>query len=191
MTTRYANGAAHSREEETAPVSPSVNQETTRLYHGVPAPVRAQPVSPAQLAAEARIPVLSMQEADTSHNCTADTLAVLDGLFVTDRKRWSCILLNSTRPKKRLRFTLAHEIAHVLRSMCGRSHGQSLLSRDDEDRPEERLCNRIAAEILMPADLLSLSIIKARGKVNPYKLAREFGVSLTAMRVRLHALGLL
>ena len=106
------------------------------------------------------------------------------------------ISANSNHSKQRRRFTIAHELAHVAHHTAAARKDLSfvtaaeLLRSIDADVPKERLCNRIAAEILMPADLLLRSVFSA-GKVDSYALAREYDVSLTAVRVRLRGLGLL
>lgn len=92
------------------------------------------------------------------------------------------IKLNATSPRVRKRFTLAHEIGHLLlgkpglRSSCG--HDQAL----------ERKCDAIASELLMPADE-AISFIGSLGKPSPEKLralASRFDVSLQAAAFRVH-----
>lgn len=92
------------------------------------------------------------------------------------------IKLNADSPATRKRFTLAHEIGHLLlgkpglRSSCGR------------DQTLERKCDAIASELLMPADE-AIPFIGSLGKPSPEKLraiASRFDVSLQAAAFRVH-----
>lgn len=92
------------------------------------------------------------------------------------------IKLNSASPPTRRRFTLAHEIGHLLlgepglRSSCGRN------------RELERKCDAIASELLMPTDE-AVTFIKGLGKPSPEKLkamASRFEVSLEVAARRAH-----
>jgi uncharacterized protein DUF955 len=92
------------------------------------------------------------------------------------------IKLKGDSPSTRKRFTLAHEIGHLLlgkpglRSSCGR---EQIL---------ERKCDAIASELLMPADEV-IPFIKSLGKPSPEKLkafASHFEVSLQAAAFRVH-----
>ncbi|MGC2505102.1 MAG: ImmA/IrrE family metallo-endopeptidase [Candidatus Acidiferrales bacterium] len=92
------------------------------------------------------------------------------------------IKLNADSPATRKRFTLAHEIGHLLlgkpglRSSCGR------------DQVLERECDAIASELLMPMDEVA-PFIKSLGKPSPEKLraiASRFEVSLQAAAFRAH-----
>lgn len=70
-------------------------------------------------------------------------------------------LVNSEIPGDRLRFTLAHELGHII--MHGKSHHDEM----------ENEADRFAAEFLMPADdiendLESITIKKAAGVLKPY-----------------------
>lgn len=91
------------------------------------------------------------------------------------------IVLNPALSKTRLRFTAAHELGHLLldHKHLKACHGNTR---------EEREANAFAAELLMPTKIIQ-SIIE-RGKrysMNPIPevLAPQFGVSLTAMEIRL------
>lgn len=93
------------------------------------------------------------------------------------------IKLNAKSPLARKRFTLAHEIGHLLfgkpglRSSCG----------DDPDL--ERACDSIAAELLMPTEDAT-AFIQSLGQPSPEKLkiiASKYAVSVHAAAVRVHA----
>lgn len=93
------------------------------------------------------------------------------------------IKLNAYSPPTRKRFTLAHEIAHLLLDSV-----PGLRSTCREDPLLERACDCVAAELLMPSDS-AISFIRDLGPASPEKLsaiAKRFGVSLhvAAIRVR-------
>jgi hypothetical protein len=93
------------------------------------------------------------------------------------------IKLNAYNPFTRRRFTLAHEIAHLLLDSV-----PGLRSTCREDPALERACDCIAAELLMPSDSAT-NFIRDLGGAAPEKLsiiAKRFGVSLhvAAIRVR-------
>ena len=69
-----------------------------------------------------------------------------DGLLLSGRRGFT-IVLNQSKSKARRRFSVAHELGHLLSYKCGVSASSNSL---DPDPKEERLCDAIAAEILMP-----------------------------------------
>lgn len=114
------------------------------------------------------------------------------------------IAVNRDHPSTRRRFTIAHELGHlvlhqgrplivdhVVRARINlRDHHSSLAT----DR-EEIEANRFAADLLMPADFVNDHLIKLlRSSPDEQRaidaLARRFGVSPQAMEFRLINLGL-
>jgi hypothetical protein len=102
------------------------------------------------------------------------------------------IIVNYTHPRSRQRFTIAHEIAHFVlhRDLIGDG------VVDDEQYRSTQLndwyetqANRLAADILLPADLVreayNIDGIKSLGG-----LATRFDVSIDAIRIRLRELNL-
>jgi Zn-dependent peptidase ImmA (M78 family) len=97
------------------------------------------------------------------------------------------IKLNAKSPQSRKRFTLAHEIGHLLlgtipgrRSTQGSEHGS--------DASLERACDSIAAELLMPSEEAML-FIRGLGQPSPEKLreiASRYRTSLHAAAIRVH-----
>lgn len=93
------------------------------------------------------------------------------------------VKLNCGSSMVRKKFTLAHEIGHLfLEAIPG------LRSKRRSDVALERICDSIAAELLMPAEE-AVPFIKALGSPCPHKLmliASKFGVSqqVAAIRVR-------
>lgn len=92
------------------------------------------------------------------------------------------IKLNVASPPTRKRFTLAHEIGHLL---LGKTGLRSSCGRDEE---LERKCDTIASELLMPT-YEAVPYIKSLGKPSPEKLkliAKKYAVSLQTAAIRLH-----
>lgn len=93
---------------------------------------------------------------------------------------------NPNRPRQRIRFSIAHEIAHTLFPDCGQSIRNRSLKHETEgdDWQLEMLCNIAASEILMPTTNLPtlgdehLSIDKL------VKLRENFDVSTEAILLR-------
>jgi hypothetical protein len=96
----------------------------------------------------------------------------------------------------RERFTAAHEgghgILHARELTAQLVEGGIRLNRRSELRPyvdPEHQANVFAAAFLMNANAVRVSFRESRGDVA--HMARVFGVSFTAMRIRLESLGLL
>jgi uncharacterized protein DUF955 len=103
------------------------------------------------------------------------------GVFqLTSGERVIKLKANSTFVRKR--FTLAHEIGHLLLGKPG------LRSSCGEDRDLERACDTIASELLMPTDE-AVPFVKQLGKPSPENLrtmASRFEVSLQTAAFRVH-----
>ncbi len=103
-----------------------------------------------------------------------------------DAGKWH-IALNATEPLTRQRFSLAHEFKHVL------DHPEvAALYREFPASGRasmiERVCDHFAGCLLMPRPWVESAY--ARGLQDPLGLAQVFGVSVSAMTVRLRQLGL-
>lgn len=87
--------------------------------------------------------------------------------------------------KPRTRFTIAHEVAHILLSEV---EGKPLTVADTyrRDAAEEKAVNRIAAELLMPVSTLVHELNDRRDEVwnTVFRLARQYRVSSSAMAFR-------
>jgi Zn-dependent peptidase ImmA (M78 family) len=98
-----------------------------------------------------------------------------------DGKRVQAIVLNSEHPGERQRFTLAHELGHLL-----------LVAASDE--MAESACNRFAGAILIPADVLRREIGQRRTDISIrelFYLKTAFGVSAQAVAYRCADLGII
>ncbi|WP_165772113.1 ImmA/IrrE family metallo-endopeptidase [Niveispirillum lacus] len=99
------------------------------------------------------------------------------------------IFINAKDAPSRQRFTLAHEIAHYVlhRDLIGDEVVDSALYRSPLGDQLETQANRLAAEILLPAQAVraQVSVATSLGA-----LAEYFKVSEAALRIRLQEIGL-
>ena len=94
--------------------------------------------------------------------------------------------VDSSEPSVRQRFTAAHELGHFVlhRDMIGDTHKDNYLLRAEGFTSyQETQAHKFAADLLMPNELISEKI--EAGITSVKELAREFGVSETAMSIRL------
>lgn len=111
------------------------------------------------------------------------------------------ILVNATESPERKRFTKAHELGHSLLKDEGFSYRKDADVYDNK----ERKANKLAAEILMPKNLVAIAVdlYQTRKNLTDQELEREnpmtftvilskyLNVSMSAMRYRLINLGVL
>lgn len=140
------------------------------------------PIDPVVIANKAGISVRSDQLFDCSGFVHMDS----DGL--------STITYNTIDPVVRQRFTIAHEVGHVLLGHMKNGSkefrdGPAQFSAGTRDYKESE-ANRFAAELLMPENLVRLWFSKMR-KTNLGDAARMFNVSEAALYFRLVNLGLI
>lgn len=92
------------------------------------------------------------------------------------------IAISAAKSVERQRFTLAHELGHLLVRIC------------DKNLDEERVCHRFASALLMPRDDLLFEIGKHRhrlGYAEIIQVKQIYGVSAAALMVRLKDLGII
>lgn len=115
--------------------------------------------------------------------------------------RGSVIGVNALHARVRQRFTIAHEIGHLLLHPDDRFHLDKSLPiqfRDErsstgEDEAEVE-ANQFAAELLMPEDMVRKAVVPWIGRSAEdaiEHLAQTFEVSVQAMTIRLTTLGYL
>lgn len=142
-------------------------------------------------------------------------ISLLQFPFEDDRKsgaiakkdgKWA-IFVNETHPPLRKRFTIAHEIGHFYQYKYGATSLNEFakkldsegiitdfwIERNGESNEAEKEANQIAAEILMPEDIVKSFIFNERSTLahkTIADMAKIFGVSETAMAFRLKNLNL-
>jgi len=111
---------------------------------------------------------------------------VRDARIVPASRQRTQIEFNPNRPRGRVRFSIAHELAHTLFPDCietTRNRGSGLDTRDD-DWQLELLCNIAASEFLMPTggEFDSSTSVNID---NLLRLQKQFDVSTEAISIRL------
>ncbi|MDP9340532.1 MAG: ImmA/IrrE family metallo-endopeptidase [Actinomycetota bacterium] len=100
--------------------------------------------------------------------------------------RW-LILLNAAEAANRQRFSLAHELKHIVDNPFIHLLYPAVRGASHSDRAEQ-ICDYFAGCLLMPRPWLKRQW--GRGVQDPRVLARRFEVSQAAMNVRLRQIGL-
>lgn len=118
------------------------------------------------------------------------------GMLIRKEGEQALMGVNSNESKNRMRFTIAHEIAHYIFdkktavSIDYRNNGSTL-----DKSLEEKRADLFAANLLMPKKWLQLDIEKISredfSKDQIAELARKYGVSSEAMTYRLVNLNLI
>jgi Zn-dependent peptidase ImmA (M78 family) len=106
------------------------------------------------------------------------------------------IFVNGADSKAGQMFTLIHEVAHIWLGLTAVSDqiAANIESNDEVESPEvdaiETWCNRVAAEVLVPLEALSLELrTTVPFEIELQRLARVFKVSTLVIIRRLHELG--
>lgn len=125
----------------------------------------------------------------------------LSGVLVKEKER-TVIGVNSFHAKTRQRFTIAHEIGHLVLKHKGEVFvDQTVMKRDARSSRavdiQEIAANQFAADLLMPSDFVIAAVQRRQAKrpeLSPTslvdELAEEFQVSSQAMEYRLTNLGM-
>lgn len=115
-----------------------------------------------------------------------DEETVFDGLCTVVDGRIPIIVMNTAKgvDKVRRRFTLAHELAHLLLDIDEENIGK---------REIERICDRFAGALLLPAATLRRLLGDYRTNLSLHELTQiraQFGVSVAAIVYRAATLGI-
>ncbi|MBO9501995.1 ImmA/IrrE family metallo-endopeptidase [Brevundimonas sp. A19_0] len=145
---------------------------------------RIQAETPVRLSSLARVLGVRVQSSTLP--------AGISGEIRPDPERQGGFLVRVNRhdSPKRQRFTVAHELAHFLihRDQIGDGIKDDILYRSRLSDRREAEANRLAADLIMPADLIDewLRRSTALRVENPVEyLAQAFNVSEQAMKIRL------
>lgn len=159
-----------------------MSPEWNRLDPAVRAQIEAfQDAPPVRLPELARALGVPIKAATLGPGISGEIRPDDDGSFV--------IRINRHDPAKRQRFTVAHELAHYLlhRDEIGTGIEDDVLYRSSLSDRREQQANRLAADILMPGELLAeareAAEEKGVGDLVLY-LADLFAVSEAAMRIK-------
>lgn len=109
-----------------------------------------------------------------------------DGFTVRNSGR-CYVFYNIEQPPGRVRFTIAHELGHILLGHLG--DGEHTVYNQDpspEDAPEEHTANVFASRLLAPA-----CVLHALGAVTPEQIAAVCDISMAAARFRAGRIGVL
>ncbi len=106
-----------------------------------------------------------------------------DGLSAMINNNMPVIVIGSQWPGDRQRFTLIHELGHLL-----------LADRLDENLDEEKCCNRFAGAFLLPKCTILFKLGEYRSCIEPCELSflkQEFGISMYAILHRAEDTGII
>lgn len=111
----------------------------------------------------------------------------LSGFVIKESQNPPRIYINSTDSPLRQRFTLAHEIGHLVdRGIVAQDPDYSFVDeRGGNYDLHEFFADEFAGALLMPKEEINMKL--ADGK-NIYAMADDFGVSVSAVQKRLHRL---
>lgn len=105
-----------------------------------------------------------------------------------------CVYINKYENETRKRFTIAHELAHLIfhsekYSKSDNSLRDQIFFRDENTSPLEKQANDFASELLMPEGLFQRYIKEGDNTI--IKLAERFNLSTAAVKYRAYKLGLI
>jgi Zn-dependent peptidase ImmA (M78 family)/DNA-binding XRE family transcriptional regulator len=109
---------------------------------------------------------------------------MFDGLSAFIDNKYPVIAINKNFPLERKRFTLFHELAHLL------------LKIDEKiiDKQKEKMCDRFAGAMLLPQSIIFKEIGVKRDKISIKELVnfqKQFGISISAIIYRLSDLNII
>ncbi len=137
------------------------------------------PVDPVTIAAKLGVEVFNAQLGND-----------VWGMFLRKASGAPQIYVDADQPSNRWRFSLAHEVGHFVERSARLDDDIALIDKrsgSDVYNPVEIYANEFAGNLLMPErDVLA----RVRSGMSALQIASEMGVSLDAIRYRLHRLQL-
>lgn len=106
-----------------------------------------------------------------------------DGLATQIDEKYFVIVINKQMPIERKRFTLLHELGHLLLNLTGKS-----------EKEIEKYCNWFASEMLLSEENLKIEFGKYRSSINIEELKNvqlKYGISIGAMMYKLSEEGII
>jgi Zn-dependent peptidase ImmA (M78 family) len=106
-------------------------------------------------------------------------LSNFDGLFAFVGEKYPVIVVNKNMPVERKRFTLLHELAHLLLS----------IPEDHTKQDREKFCHRLAEAVLLPREVVIDQFGRNRNHITfneLFSVQRHFGISVSAIIYRLY-----
>ena len=106
-------------------------------------------------------------------------------------REYYCVVLGTDKLTfARRQFNAAHELGHIL--LHERSNDLGELDRDEFRLREEEANNRFAPAFLLPREMFGMDVQPYCNKLNHYiELKRKWRVSISAMVVRTHEIGII
>lgn len=126
-----------------------------------------------QILEDKRIKIIEISDIDNK----------FDGLATFVDDKYPIIVLNERFPVERKRFSLLHELGHLLLNIA-----------KDTDLKEEEICNKFASEFLIPRETLSEEFGGKRKHITLSELTsiqEKYGVSIKAIVYKLRDIGIL
>jgi Zn-dependent peptidase ImmA (M78 family)/DNA-binding XRE family transcriptional regulator len=133
-------------------------------------------------------PIYNVVEFLEDHNIKVISMEAdsnFDGLETLVEDKYAVIVYNSTKHNKsdRIRFTLLHELAHLL-----------LDFGDLPENQEEILCHKFAGAMLLPEEIIKKELGDKRSKLSVQELGnikKQYGISMQAIVLRAQDLGII
>jgi len=106
-----------------------------------------------------------------------DETLLFDGLATIIDEKYYVIVVNKSMPIERKRFTLLHELGHLL-----------LKIQTDEPKEKEKFCNNFASEMLLSEEIAKVEFGEKRSSINFEELKNvqeKYGISISAIIYKL------
>lgn len=168
------------------PFTPTVNTATINTIEDMC--IRAREIRRDWKLGDAPIAnVQSLLESQNVRVIILDDVPVgFDGLSGVINGQFPIIVIKRNSMIERQRFTSLHELAHVLYN--------NYMSEELSEHEKENLCNAFACEMLIGSDYIRMVFGNNRNRISLselYPLQQDFGISIDAMVIKAHQLGLM
>jgi Zn-dependent peptidase ImmA (M78 family)/O-acetyl-ADP-ribose deacetylase (regulator of RNase III) len=174
MTGRWSNPSVRLLAGQSDPVEAVLKRARETVLMAIDKGWSGPPFDPIALSGILGIPVFPRAD-------------IRDARTVPQGEAGICIEYNPTRPRGRLRYSIAHEIAHTLFPDCAEQirYRSAHHEMKGDDWQLEMLCNIGAAEFLMPIGSLQRQLIEDPSIDRVLVMRSQFDVSTEAILIRL------